>query len=262
MEDNERPYFPFMRSYYEAIEKCPEGVQLELYRAISLYGLNRIEPQNMSVLSETLWVLIKPLLDKQWTKFDNGNKGGAPPEAMKGNQNAKKQTENKANSNRKQTENKATLSMIKDKGKGIKDKGVIESISSNTAGAVPNYSNIEARRQSFYSSLVPFVEAYGREMVREFYEYWSEFNKSCTKMRWEQQPTWETAKRLANWARRQDDYQGNFKQLRIDEETEKRREWFREDQERQEREDRERQEWKKNAVSYEEYQEMKKNGEI
>lgn len=117
MEDNGRPYFTFLRSYYEAIEQCPEGVQLELYRALALYGLNKIEPSNMSPLSKTLWSLIKPLLDRQWVKFENGRKGGAPSEALIGNQNAKRKTENKPKTNLTQTENKSKPSEDKERDK-------------------------------------------------------------------------------------------------------------------------------------------------
>lgn len=63
-----------------------------------------------------------------------------------------------------------------------------------------------SRKDSFYQSLVPFVGKYPKEMIREFFDYWSEMNKSCTKMRFEQQPTWEVAKRLATWANREKDY--------------------------------------------------------
>lgn len=60
------------------------------------------------------------------------------------------------------------------------------------------------REKLFYESLVPFVEKYGKDMIREFFDYWSEKNKSGTKMRFELQNTWETNKRLATWARKQD----------------------------------------------------------
>lgn len=60
-----------------------------------------------------------------------------------------------------------------------------------------------SRKKDFYNSLVPFVEKYGREMIRAFFDYWSEMNKSQTKMRFEQQPTWEVSKRLATWAKRE-----------------------------------------------------------
>ena len=60
-----------------------------------------------------------------------------------------------------------------------------------------------SRKDSFYDSLIPYVERYGREMVRDFFDYWSEMNKSETKMRFEQQTTWEVAKRLATWSKRE-----------------------------------------------------------
>lgn len=60
-----------------------------------------------------------------------------------------------------------------------------------------------ARKEEFYSTLVPYVDRYPREMIRAFFDYWSEMNKSRTRMRFEQQPTWEVAKRLATWASRE-----------------------------------------------------------
>jgi len=56
--------------------------------------------------------------------------------------------------------------------------------------------DINARSENFYKSLVPFVDEYGQKLVRSFFEYWSEANKSQTKMRWEMQKTFEIKKRL------------------------------------------------------------------
>lgn len=60
-----------------------------------------------------------------------------------------------------------------------------------------------SRKEDFRCSLVPYLERYPVETIRDFFDYWSEMNKSCTKMRFEQQQTWETPKRLATWARRE-----------------------------------------------------------
>lgn len=59
---------------------------------------------------------------------------------------------------------------------------------------------ILSRKENFYRSLVPFVGEYGKDMVRAFFDYWSKLNNSCTKMRFEQQPAWDVAERLATWA--------------------------------------------------------------
>lgn len=59
----------------------------------------------------------------------------------------------------------------------------------------------QKRRDVFYKSLIPYVERYGSEMIRAFYDYWSELTKSETKMKFELNKTWELGKRLATWAK-------------------------------------------------------------
>lgn len=66
---------------------------------------------------------------------------------------------------------------------------------------------LEKDRKVFYDSLVPYVGTYGKEMVRQFYDYWSETNKSQTKMRFQLEKTWDTSKRLARWSSH--NYNGN-----------------------------------------------------
>lgn len=65
------------------------------------------------------------------------------------------------------------------------------------------------RKENFRQSLNHFANKYPIEMIRAFFDYWTEMNKSCTKMRFEQQPTWETTKRLATWASRSKQFNTN-----------------------------------------------------
>lgn len=60
-------------------------------------------------------------------------------------------------------------------------------------------ARIKKLQDDFYKSLIPYVATYKKEMLREFYDYWSEPNKSMTKLRWQLEPTWDTAKRLKRW---------------------------------------------------------------
>ena len=63
------------------------------------------------------------------------------------------------------------------------------------------------REKTFKKSLIPFVSSrggtYEPTMIRAFFNYWTERNKSGTKMRFELEKTWETAKRLQTWASRE-----------------------------------------------------------
>lgn len=56
-----------------------------------------------------------------------------------------------------------------------------------------------ARQKEFYASLVPFVDQYGKKLIRVFFDHWSEPNKSKTKMKYELESTWDVGRRLAKW---------------------------------------------------------------
>jgi hypothetical protein len=60
--------------------------------------------------------------------------------------------------------------------------------------------NIDIRKLKFADTLKPFVEKYGKEMIRAFYDYWVEPNKSNTKFRQELQKTWDVKRRLEAWS--------------------------------------------------------------
>jgi len=49
---------------------------------------------------------------------------------------------------------------------------------------------------------------YPTEMLRAFYDYWTEAGPKAKKLRFEKQSAFEIEKRLATWARRDKDYQG------------------------------------------------------
>ena len=60
--------------------------------------------------------------------------------------------------------------------------------------------NMEQRKKDFGLTLQPYVEQYGRQMLSDFFRYWTEPNKSGTKMKFELERTLSIAGRLATWA--------------------------------------------------------------
>ena len=62
------------------------------------------------------------------------------------------------------------------------------------------------RKKDFMDSLVPYVPRYGKEMIRAFFDYWTEMNKQQTRMRIDKQSTWDLALRLGTWANREPIY--------------------------------------------------------
>lgn len=67
---------------------------------------------------------------------------------------------------------------------------------------------LEQRKHEFGQRLIPYVQEYGKEMVREFYDYWSEVSDGGSKMAWEKtltrKGTFNIAGRLATWKRKSD----------------------------------------------------------
>jgi hypothetical protein len=62
-------------------------------------------------------------------------------------------------------------------------------------------NTIATRADSFFQQVFAFSGQYPEQLLYDFYEYWSEPNRSKTKMRFEQQATWDLSRRLARWAR-------------------------------------------------------------
>ena len=81
-----------------------------------------------------------------------------------------------------------------------KEKNKIKNPHSRTR-ARKSTQTLDERRQTFIESLTPFIPTYGMEMVNAFIDYWTEPNRSCTRMRFELQRTWSLPLRLATWAR-------------------------------------------------------------
>jgi hypothetical protein len=61
--------------------------------------------------------------------------------------------------------------------------------------------NIDSRKKDFAALLQPYIETYGREMLNEFYFYWTEPNQRKTKMKYEMEKTWSIERRLNTWSK-------------------------------------------------------------
>ena len=90
-------------------------------------------------------------------------------------------------------------------------KGTLREQRGNSEGTNSNNSNKEKkvnreptqeflkREKDFYNAIAEFVNDYPKQMLREFFDYWREPNKSKTKMKFEMQETWELKLRLVKW---------------------------------------------------------------
>ena len=79
----ERDSFIFYRSFYEAVRCMPPEVQAEIYPAICEYALFGKLPKSLSDMARGMFILIKPNIDVNTARFENGKKGGRKGRAKK-----------------------------------------------------------------------------------------------------------------------------------------------------------------------------------
>lgn len=87
-----RDSFIFYRSFYEAIKEVPEDSQLQIYKAISIYALEQEEIE-LTGISKAIFSLVKPQLDANYKKYENGKQNKSKAKAKD------KQKESKAKTN-------------------------------------------------------------------------------------------------------------------------------------------------------------------
>lgn len=146
-----------------------------------------------------------------------GRMGGAP----KGNKNAQKyisqeDSENKQNKQKVEKTNKTSKTSNNININSNSNSNINSNTNNNkstnvdinlvctenaTDVAENKEKSLQKRKSDFEHSLIPFLGTYTSEQLREFAEYWTEPNKSHTKMRYELERTWDTARRLAYWDR-------------------------------------------------------------
>lgn len=168
----------FYRSFYEAIKELPYEIQGEIYNAIFDYSLNG-NTNELSGVAKTIFILIKPQLDANQRKYENGSKGGRP----------------KQNETEQETKKEPKNNLKKTKVKPNVNDNVNVNVNVN------NENDIIYRKSRFADILKPFVEIYGKEMMNEFFAYWTEHGPNDKKMRYEKEKSFDASLRLQRWNR-------------------------------------------------------------
>ncbi|CAB4147417.1 hypothetical protein UFOVP514_29 [uncultured Caudovirales phage] len=115
---------------------------------------------------------------KQQTNKENGLKGGRPKKEI---------TQNNPNNPN------GLLITQNNPQKGVSDS-VSVSVSVNVKKEV-----LSVRKVNFSESLKPFLEKYSKDMLNNFYLYWTEHGEKDIKMRYEKERTFGLSQRLATW---------------------------------------------------------------
>lgn len=170
----------FYRSFFEAIEMLnSDEEKATIYNAIFNYSLNFKKPE-LSGNCLMIWKLIFPVLEKGNINYINGSK---PKEKAKPKR-IRSETEAKPKRNRSGDEAYKDKDKYKEKDKD-KEKDFL------------NYKKWTTK--DFVSDIDANKEKYTSQMLKDFYNYWSE-KDAQGKMRFQLQKTWETKRRLITWS--------------------------------------------------------------
>ena len=141
-----RDSFIFYRSFYEAISELPKENQADTYDAIMQYALNQKEIE-LTGISKAIFSLVKPQLDANYKKYENGKQKKSKKEAKV------KQNERKAETNVNDNEN------------------VNENVNDNDNDNVGD-SCVDGLQEviDFYSNNIGFLNPYGLKILESYVE--------------------------------------------------------------------------------------------
>ena len=211
----EKDSFVFYRSFADSINFLPTNLQLPLYKAITSYALDLVEPNFGSYedkyVLDALWAGIRPQLDANYQRYLNGCKGGCPPGTAKpsmiGNQNArKKQNQNKTKTKPNYNDNDNDNNNDNDNDKEMCSDHIIDDwrhLSSarldylrNTGQSVVDFKRLLLRQE---------VNAAATELglsqsdIEAFMQKWGESSPGSDKIRAEYEATFNTYDRAKNY---------------------------------------------------------------
>lgn len=194
--------FVFRKEWADAMKGLPDDVRLKLYEAIIEYAFTGKDAE-LGPLSMTVFLVAKAAIDKATETSEMRRMAGKKWKRKKTVVRKKNTTTTALTADPLPSppSNEESIQQpppppppVESKPKTDNGVEIIEA-----KKPVTHTPPVGHRQQRFYDSLIPFVEKYGKDMVRDFYDYWTETTRSGAKMRFELQPTWVVSKRLARW---------------------------------------------------------------
>jgi hypothetical protein len=186
MAENKKSFVAYS-DWYGIFKALPDDVAGKLIKHIFSY-VNDENPITDDYVINALFEPIKNALKRDLVKWEN--------ERQQRSDAGKKSAELRSQRNSTSVETRSTKS------------NETERNSTDNVNVNVNVINnkIESRKLKFANTLKPFLETYGKEMIRKFYDYWTEPNKSNTKFKMELEKTWSLERRLETWATREKDF--------------------------------------------------------
>ncbi len=184
--------FVFRKKWKDAIEGLPDEIRLEIYDSIIEYATSG-RLSDLKQMAMIAFNFIKQDIDKDLEKYEakcKKNRENAKMRWDANNANASERIKRNANDADNDNEYDNDNDNIND----IKEKPATPPSSKKSKQEL-----LKERETKFKADVFAFAD-YPKDMLDKFFLYWSEPNKSRTKMLWETKPTFEISRRLSTWA--------------------------------------------------------------
>jgi len=73
---------------------------------------------------------------------------------------------------------------------------------------------MDERAKEFYNKLRPFIKEYKPELLRKFYDHWTQYNDGGLKMAFEKERTFQISRRLATFKRNDENWNKNSQEVK------------------------------------------------
>lgn len=143
-----RDSFIFYRSFYEAISELPKENQADSYNAIMRYALDQEEIE-LTGISKAIFSLVKPQLDANYKKYENG-----------------KQKKSKTEAKQKQTKSKKVTNVNENVNENVNDNVNVnvndnDKVSDNCVDGLQKIID-------FYNENIGLITPYGVEVLEDY----------------------------------------------------------------------------------------------
>lgn len=226
-----REKFTFYGSWWDAVGCLPGELRGEVLTAIIEYGLYGETNSARGSTTKAILELVKPQIDRDRILYDNGCRGGRPKNQTEtkpepdGNQTKTKrkpdgnQTETKPEPDETKAEPTPTrarvshsLNISLDNINNQDNNLELEKIEKESAErkgkrtAAEREQELAGKEETLRGMVRAYSDRYPESMLEAFVSYWTEPNKSRTRLRYELEKTWDTGRRLVTWASRDRTY--------------------------------------------------------
>lgn len=181
----------FYRDWKEIFESLSDKDCAELIRHIFRY-VNDENPETDNEIVKYVFIPIKNSLKRDLKKWENirqkrSDAGKASAESRKQSEQMSTSVESDQQTSTNPTVSDSVTVIDSDKRKKTINQKIKER---------------EKKEELFKKEVLEFKDQYDHNMLKAFFNYWSEPTKDKTKMRFEQEKTWDVKRRLITWYNR------------------------------------------------------------